>query len=158
MSRSLFKICLATKQDLPKILVLQHTAFRSEAVAHGDFKIPPLLQTFEEVEEEFLKGIFLKAVDQNQKIVGSIRAFREDETVHVAKLIVEPPLWGQGIGKTLILAMEQRFSGVRFEIFTSVRNLRAVGIYESLGYEKFCTQKVNERLALIYLEKIDSGE
>jgi len=56
-------ITKAVKSDLQQILDLQYLAYQSEAVIYNDFTIPPLTQPLSEVEQEYKKGIFLKAVD-----------------------------------------------------------------------------------------------
>lgn len=66
-------IVQAEEADLEAILELQRLAYQGEARLLNDFSIPPLMQTLEEMKEEFRSGIFLKAVDEKGKIVGSVR-------------------------------------------------------------------------------------
>lgn len=49
--------------DLKHILDLQYIAYQSEANLLHNFNIPPLKQTFEELEYEFQSGILLKAMN-----------------------------------------------------------------------------------------------
>ena len=63
-------IVQAEEADLEAILELQRLAYQGEARLLNDFSIPPLMQTLEEMKEEFRSGIFLKAVDEKGKIVG----------------------------------------------------------------------------------------
>lgn len=65
--------------------------------------IPPLKQTLTDVENEFQKGIILKALDDDKTIIGSVRAFCDNETVYIGKLMVHPSKQGQGIGKNFCL-------------------------------------------------------
>jgi ribosomal protein S18 acetylase RimI-like enzyme len=148
------KITRIEKIDLPEILALQHLAYESEARLLDDFTIPPLLQTLEEIEREFASGVFLKATDENGKIIGSVRAHSAGETVYVGKLIVQPELQGQGIGTRLLNAIEAELPSARYELFTSHKSLRTLRLYEHLGYERFKEQKISDKLTLVFLEKI----
>ena len=65
-------IVQAEEADLEAILELQRLAYQGEARLLNDFSIPPLMQTLEEMKEEFRSGIFLKAVDEKGKIVRSV--------------------------------------------------------------------------------------
>jgi hypothetical protein len=77
----------ATFEDLSKILDLQKLAYLSEAKLHNNYFIQPLTQTLEELENEVNKYIILKLVDkENNEIIGSIRAYEENERVYIGKL------------------------------------------------------------------------
>ena len=154
---SLMQITKADKSDLKEILELQYLAYQSEAVLLNNFEIPPLKQTLEEVEQEYAKGIFLKAVDTDGKIIGSVRAYIETQnnTAYIGKLIVLPEKQSQGIGTKLVQAIEQECFDLitRYEIFTSDKSLRTIRLYEYLGYAKFKEQKISDKLNLVFLEK-----
>ena len=46
----------------------------------GSKDIPPLKQTIDEVIAEYREGIILKMVDENDVIIGSVRAKESDGT------------------------------------------------------------------------------
>ena len=85
----------------------------------GDPNIRPMTQTLEEMEAEYEHGtVFLKFVEEG-KIIGSVRAYREGDTCHIGRLVVDPHHWRKGIGTKLIQAIENEFQGVsRFELYT----------------------------------------
>ena len=112
----------AEKDDLPKILDLQYLAYQSEAKLFNDPNIPPLRQTLAEVESEYQKGIVLKAVDENNTIIGSVRAYCDNDTVYIGKLMVHPEKQGKGIGTQLLAAIENEFQQQRYELFTSSKS------------------------------------
>ncbi|MDR2532459.1 MAG: GNAT family N-acetyltransferase [Oscillospiraceae bacterium] len=143
----------AEKEDLQQILELQHLAYQSEAVRHDDFSIQPLKQTLAEVEQEYGKGLFLKAIDESDKIIGSVRAYAENGTAYIGKLIVQPKMQSQGIGTKLMKTIEQEYIGMRYELFTGYKSTRTIGIYEHLGYIRFKEQKITDKLTLVFLEK-----
>jgi len=148
------RILEAELHDLEEILALQKTAYKSEAEIHDDFSIPPLHQTLDEVKEEFEYQLFLKVVE-NGKIMGSVRAYAENETCFIGKLIVDPSFQNKGIGTTLLMEIEKRFDHVnRFELFTAYKSNKNLYLYTKLGYTEFKRTKVSDRLTLIFMEKI----
>ena len=82
-----YEIKKATKEDLWEILDLQYIAYQSEADLFGTQDIPPLKQTIDEVIEEYNNGVVLKMEDDN-KIIGSVRARCDNGTVYIGKLMV----------------------------------------------------------------------
>ncbi|MFX1446026.1 MAG: GNAT family N-acetyltransferase [Promethearchaeota archaeon] len=152
----LIKIEKAQRNELEEILNLQKVAYQSEAEIYNDFSIPPLHQTFEEIEIEFDSKIFLIAV-KDDKIVGSVRAFRDKGICFIGKLIVHPEYQNQGIGTLLIEKIENVFSYVdRFELFTGFKSEKNLYLYQKLGYKIFKSEELNENLKLQYLEKYNS--
>jgi len=146
-------IIKAERDDLQEILDLQYLAYQSEAMLLNNFSIPPLKQTIEEVKQEFDNGIFLKVVDKDGVIIGSVRAYAKNGTLFIGKLIVQPNLQGQGIGTNLLTEIEKVCPQERCELFTSDRSEKNIRLYERLGYVKFREQEVTPELKFIYLRK-----
>ena len=121
----------------------------------NNYDIPPIKQTNEEVEQEYAKGIFLKATDEDGQIIGSVRAYMENDTAYIGKLIVHPDKQGQGIGTKLVSAIEKQYSVPRYEIFTSTKSIRTIQLYERLGYVQFKEVRMSEGLNIVYLEKCE---
>lgn len=147
------KIIQASENDLREILALQYLAFQSEAVILKNPDIPPLKQTLDELQDEFAKQIFLKAIDDDGSIVGSVRYYSQGDTVYIGKLIVNPEFQGRGIGTKLLLEVEKLCPNKRYELFTRSNNLRNLAIYERLGYKIFAEKPVMKDLSFAYLEK-----
>jgi GNAT superfamily N-acetyltransferase len=143
----------ATEEDLPEILRLQKLAFKEEADFVGDPNIEPMAQTLEDLKHEFAKEIFLKFVEDGM-ILGSVRAFEEEGTCYIKRMIVHPDHWGKGIGKNLMREIERVFGdSKRYELFTRIDHRRTRPFYQSLGYLPFRTEKVSNSLTFVYLEK-----
>ena len=79
----------ANIKDVKPILELQKLAYQSEGKRYNDFSLPPLTQTFDDIKNDFAKQTVLKAVEADE-IIGSVRAYMEDETCYVGRLIVHP--------------------------------------------------------------------
>ncbi len=143
----------ATEGDLSEILRLQRLAFKEESDFVGDPNIHPMTQTLEELEHDFAKETFLILVEGGT-ILGSVRAFEEEGTCHINRLIVHPDHWGKGIGKGLMREIERVFGDAkRYDLFTRIDNKRTRSFYQSLGYQPFKTEKVSDSLTFVYLEK-----
>ena len=143
----------AEERDLQKILDLQYLAYQSEARLFDNQDIPPLKQTLTDVGDEYQKGIILKALDEDKTIIGSVRAFCDNGTVYIGKLMVHPSKQGQGIGTKLLLEMEKQYLNQRYELFTSTRSEKNITLYQKLGYKIFDEEQITEELRFVYMEK-----
>lgn len=144
----------AEKEDLQEILDLQYLAYQSEAKLFQNSNIPPLKQTISDVESEYEKGVILKALDENRNIIGSVRAYSDNETVYIGKLMVHPKMQGQGIGTKLLLEIEKECPARRYELFTSTRSTNNIALYERTGYKIFDEKQITDELRFVYLEKV----
>lgn len=150
-------IARATAEDLPTILELQRLAFREEAEHVGDMSIKPMSQTLEELRKEFERSVVLKYVLDGE-IVASVRARMEGTTCHIARLIVRPDHWRQGIGRKMVAEVERIFAGAaRFELYTREDHLTTRPFYRSMGYEPFRTERHSDTLCFVHLFKPGAG-
>lgn len=144
----------AAYEDLKDILQLQKLAYQSEAQILNDFSIPPLLQTLEEVHEEFTQGIILKYVEQdNFAIVGSVRASSKGERVKVGKLMVHPDCQNKGIGSKLLKEIEKYYPNKSYELFTSSKSTKNISLYKKHGYQEFARELIKPGLQTILMRK-----
>ena len=142
--------------DLQKILELQKLCYHESAVRYNDFHIPPLMETIEELKNDFRYSTILKAVEDSQ-IIGSIRGNKKNDTCFIGRLIVHPQFQNKGIGRQLMSATENLFSVVsRYELFTGFRDDKNLYFYNKLGYKEFKQVKINGDLTFIYLEKLNA--
>jgi ribosomal protein S18 acetylase RimI-like enzyme len=89
------------------------------------------------------------------KIVGSVRAYSKDGTCYIHRLVVLPEYQNNGIGKALMAEVEKRFRSqvTRYELFTGSQDHRNLYLYNQLGYNAFKTEKHNNEISFVYLEK-----
>ena len=147
------EINTANIEDAEQILNLQKLAYQSEAAIYQDFGIPPLTQTIEDIRGEFEDHTFLKAIG-GKSIIGSVRAFSDNGSCFIGRLIVHPEWQGKGIGTKLMNEIEVHFSTVqRYELFTGTKSKANMDLYRKLGYRPFKEEIVNESHSLVFLEK-----
>lgn len=150
------QISTATIEDLDKILLLQKECYQTEAELYNDFNIPPLVQSIESVKEDFTEGtLFLKCV-KDGNIIGSVRGFSRNGTGYIGRLIVKKRYQNNKIGQRLMQAIESRLDDCsRYELFTGNKSEKNIKLYQKLGYQEFKRQRINDRLTLVYLEKMN---
>ena len=140
-------------EDLEEILALQKLAYRSEALIYNDFGIPPLTQTLESIRDDFRNQVILKAVEGG-RIIGSARAYEKDGTCYIGRVIVHPECQNMGIGKKLMLAVEEIFPQChKFSLFTGKNSAKNLYFYGSLGYKQVREEHIHDSLTFVYLEK-----
>jgi GNAT superfamily N-acetyltransferase len=143
----------ATRTDAADILQLQKLAYQSEARLYGDWQLPPLVQTLDELRAEFSNSLVLKAVADGV-IIGSVRARRSDECWHIGRLVVHPDFQGQGLGTRLLRAIERELGGShKIELFTGQRSISNIRLYERLGYVRSREQVLSPAVTLVFMEK-----
>lgn len=147
------KIIKAERTDLKDILDLQYLSYQSEAIIYNNYFIQPLTQTLEELEKEFEDQLILKAL-LNETIVGSVRAYEEEKSCKIGKLIVHPSYQGRGIGTKIMEEVERLFDHTeRFELFTGHKSTRNLSLYNKLGYKAYKTMVMDKDLEIIFMEK-----
>jgi GNAT superfamily N-acetyltransferase len=146
-------IIKANHEDLQEILNLQYHAYQSEAELCNNPNIPPLTQTLKDMDLEFERGIFLKMLDDDGRIVASVRAHSDNGVLHIGKLMVRPDLQGQGLGTKLLKEIERTCPHERYELFTSTKSERNIKLYERIGYVKFKERDMGGGLNFVYLRK-----
>lgn len=141
------------KEDLNDILELQKLCYQEAAERYDDYDIPPLTQTLEEIEKEYESNLILK-IEDNNKIIASIRAYQDDRTCYIGRLIVHPDYQNRGIGQALMDHIEQFFPNVdRFELFTGFKDDKNIYLYKKLGYVIFKEEKISDNVAFVFMEK-----
>jgi len=149
----MMEIIKATFDDLPQILELQKLTYLSEAKLLNNYSIQPLTQKLNELSSEFEKGTILKMVDDNDEIIGSVRAYEENGRVYIGKLMVHPDYQNRGFGAKLLNAIETFFTDKTFELFTSSRSEKNIQLYQKNGYEEYKRKKISDDLEMVFMEK-----
>jgi ribosomal protein S18 acetylase RimI-like enzyme len=149
----MISISRSGREDAKAILDLQKLAYKSEAQLYNDFFIPPLVQTLENLEKEYETHVILKVVKEGM-IIGSVRAYEENGTCHIGRLIVHPDHQNKGLGKQLMDRIETAFpDSTRFELFTGSKSAKNLALYQKLGYRISRYDKPGGAVEFAYLEK-----
>jgi GNAT superfamily N-acetyltransferase len=147
----------ASESDAVEILQIQKLAFHGQGLLYGDFNLPPLVQTLEELIRDFTKHAYLKALYEG-KLVGSVRGCAEAGACLISRLIVQPDYQNKGFGKMLMQAIEKKFSTVeRYELFTGHKSEKNLALYTSLGYRECDRKRQSDRVIHICMRKWNDG-
>ena len=148
------KIARANKDDASDILELQKIAYQKEATLYDNWTIPLLTQTLSEIQTEFEKSFFLKAL-WNARIVGSVKGFIDFGTCKIGRLIVHPDYQRKGIGALLMKNIETSFPNAkRFELFTGTKSVDNIRLYQKLGYGEYGQQDLSQKVRIAFMEKL----
>ena len=147
-----YELSKANYEVLKEILDLQHLAYITEAKIYNDMNIEPLTETLDELINEYNNGLVIKLSIDN-KIIGSIRAKEKNNTVFIGKLMVHPDYRRNGFGSLLLTELEKMYPNKRYELFTGVRSLDNVRLYERLGYKPFKMDDGKKAIQFVYFEK-----
>lgn len=147
------EIAPATSDDAEQILEVQKLAYRSEAQLYGDWSIPPLTQTVDELRLDFAEWRYLKA-SENDRIIGAARARSTRGICEIGRLCVHPDAQKRGIGTRLLKAAEQVFPNARqYELFTGKSSFANIRLYERLGYAITGTERLSLQVELVFMHK-----
>jgi GNAT superfamily N-acetyltransferase len=143
----------ATDADAGALLVVQRSAYVSEAQRYGDPYIPPLVETFEEVRAAIGAGGVLVA-RLGARVVGSVRWRLEDGVCHVGRLSVAGDQQGKQIGSRLLTAVEQSAGDpVSYALFTGADSPANIRLYERHGYRSTHVQRLNDKVSFVHMTK-----
>ena len=112
-----------------------------------------MTQTLAELEAQFTDHLFLKATADGE-IIGSVRAYSQQDTCCIERLIVHPSFQHRGIGTRLMNEVEQLFSAAkRYELFTGDQSEGNIRLYRRLGYGIYRREPVTDKLTFVFMEK-----
>lgn len=150
----------AGRADAAQILAVQYAAYAQEATLYGGVTLPPQRETVRDFTAIWDDYVILKAVVEGV-IVGSVRGREEEGTCCIGRLSVRPDQQGRGLGRALLIALEQAFAAPRrFELFTGHKSHKNLDFYRRHGYREFRREAADEAVTLIFMEKWreDGGE
>ncbi len=149
----------ASVHDAREILSLQKRAFIQEVeINDNNYNIAPMLQTLDEMRNDFSEYVILKAV-KDDRIVGSLRAKMNGTACYIGRVVVEPLFQGQGIGRVLMQAIESRFpDAAEYELFTAVRSEHNRKFYRKAGYSEYDQFEAPDGIRMVMMRKKKNRE
>ena len=90
----------------------------------------------EEVIKEMKKGPVYMIMERDT-VVGSVSYYKkEDQSIYISGLVIDPDYQGRGIARKVMLQILSEIKGEpRVKLVTHPDNIRAVNLYESLGFK-----------------------
>lgn len=133
----------ATPADISEILTLHQ---RAATTPNGVARLPQEITA--EYVNDFVKNSLTKGFilvgELNKKIIAEIHCYHFDpicfkHTINNLTLVVDPDFHGQGLGRKIIFHLLDEIKNnhqniLRVELMVRKDNVRAVKLYESLGF------------------------
>ncbi len=132
-----------------KIRQLFQLAYQVEADLLGIETFPPLQRTISNIKNSptHFYGYFIE-----NKIMGIIEIEYSKEETEIHSLVVHPDFFRRGIGKKMLGFILKKDSKV-YSVQTALKNIPAIKLYESEGFDLQKKWKTTEDLYLIKLIK-----
>ncbi|WP_432535741.1 GNAT family N-acetyltransferase [Kineococcus arenarius] len=141
-----------TPRDAGELLTLQRAAYVSEAQLYDDPRLPPLLETHQDLLEALSHGHGYAAV-HGQRLVGAVRVHEHDSRLDISRLAVTPDLQGRGIGSRLLQAAEDASHARIAALFTGHRSAANLRLYHRHGYTETHREPLSAGITLVHLAK-----
>ncbi|EOD58505.1 GNAT family N-acetyltransferase [Amycolatopsis vancoresmycina] len=138
--------------DAGEVLTLQRAAYVTEARAHGDLDLPPLLETLDETRAA-LSGLSW-GIRETGRLVASVRLTVSGHVGVIGRLVVAPDRQGAGLGGGLLRFAESAAPAevTLFRLFTGSKSTGPLHLYAKHGYRE--THRTPEHdHELVHLEK-----
>lgn len=144
-------------RDAGEVLTLQRAAFVTEAQAHRDLELPPLLQTLDELRMELARDEVLALGERGDdgRLLGAVRARISGTAAEIARLAVVPDLQGRGLGSRLLAAVEERLPAAVTDLwlFTGEHSTGNLRLYARHGYVETHRTPIPAGYDLVHMSK-----
>ena len=151
-SKTIKAIQISQAREAKQIFELQRLSYRVEAELIGSDAIPALHEKLEQLQDcgETFYGFF-----EGQDLSGAISFKLERQILDIHRLVVHPNHFRKGIARVLINSvLNLELGAKRCIVQTGSLNIPAIGLYESLGFQKLEQREVIPGLWVTILEKI----
>lgn len=141
-------------EDAGEMLTLQRAAYITEAAAHDDFNLPPLTQTFGELQAELsAPQVTALGIRDRARLIAALRLRRAGPVIELGRLTVAPDRQGEGIGTRLLRHAETVFpEAEEMRLFTGERSTANIRLYTRHGYQEIGRTPAGN-YQLVYLAK-----
>lgn len=145
----------ATAHDAAALQTIEQKAFQEDIVRYGDRQDCPANESLESLLYKIHTYDYY-TVFENDKCIGGadIRTNPEQTKCRMARIYLDPRYHDLGIGRRVMLELESYYpDATHWSLDTPYLNLRNHHFYESLGYVKQYTKKIDDILQLFEYEK-----
>ncbi|WP_186629820.1 N-acetyltransferase [Rhodococcus sp. BP22] len=147
-------------KDAGELFTLQRAAYVTEAQAHEDLYLPPLIESLTDVTTELDKAEVdsFGLRDGAQRLVGAVRVCVLPANVRcaeVGRLVVAPDMQGRGLGSRLLELVEERISEdiTELKLFTGEHSVGNLRLYSRFGFQETHRVPTAGGYALVHLSK-----
>jgi GNAT superfamily N-acetyltransferase len=139
--------------DAGEVLTLQRAAYVTEARAHDDWDLPPLLETLDETRAA-LASCLSWGIRENARLVASVRLTVTGHVGVIGRLVVAPDRQECGLGGGLLAFAESEAPTevTVFRLFTGSKSAGPLHLYAKHGYRETHRTPENNH-ELVHLEK-----
>jgi ribosomal protein S18 acetylase RimI-like enzyme len=149
----MFTVRPAKLADAAAMHELQQLAFAEEGRRSGTREIPPLLEDLASIMQHIEHQIALVAA-RDETVVGCVRGVVGEHAFTIRGLIVHPSCQGQGVGSTLLKALEAALpASTRIDLITNTVMEGNVPFYERHGYRVTETTTPIPGITLAHMSK-----
>ncbi|WP_425266972.1 GNAT family N-acetyltransferase [Amycolatopsis circi] len=149
------KLELLTDTAAGELLTLQQAAYLTEARAHQNFDLPPLMDTLDDVRAALADpSIAIWGFRDDGRLVAAVRMRADGPVGEIGRFVVAPDRQGEGLGTALLAAAEEATPAevTVFRLCTGERSAGPLYLYRKLGYRE--THRSPEAdYQLVHLEK-----
>jgi len=138
-----------------ELWTVQRAAYVSEAQRYDAPRIPPLLETLEQVRADLAGDVPAAAAWLGPRLVGSVRGRVEGDRMEIARLTVAPDVQGRGVGRALLAAVHGAAppAVVRFWLVTGAASHDNRHLYATAGYRDAGTGIDAAGVAMVRMER-----
>lgn len=129
-----------------ELVALQRRAYAVEAELIGYDRIPPLVESAQQLMESSLT---IWALMEQGAVVGLIGFTEEPGTVDIDRIAVDPAHFRRGYARLLLNRLHDQHPGCAFVVSTGAANAPAMALYERLGYERVGERTVVQTLVVV---------
>lgn len=139
-------------ETLEQLWYLQQSAYRIEADLLGFDRIPPLMDTIDDLRH--CKEIFYGWWDEAELMGAISYEVPEPDVIDICRLMVHPRSFRQGIGSRLLEHVLQITGFPIHRIATGARNTPALRLYERAGFQFRREEEIAPGVYLHHLERV----
>lgn len=152
----------ANIEDAKEIHAMQVEAFKELLEKYQDFDTSPANENIEKVEARLKQSFtYYYFICIGQQKVGAIRIIDKKEggiNKRISPIFILPEFQGKGIAQEAIRLCEEKHGNGNWELDTILQEPRNCHLYEKMGYRQTGkTEVINERLALVFYEKMEKS-